>query len=310
MVVQNRGRLEREDFLRGADGFALAAALLGLVWDIGPWLLVPGARGPSTLQAQLLAAIAYSALGFLPAVFVDTALRPWGHRQRAGSWIPLAGYALSTWQEPSTSIGFSRERPAVHHWPAYPRSRVLRAHPGPALGRPARGTGQSGWSSSLAPLAFGVCAFHLSSHSTGTETLSTAVFGHHASLPLIVAILYEDYRFAFADVFLKRAAAIILLAAVVLGLYLDPPRADIHSRGFARPEPHPCHRDPVWALRGHRLPVPAPSARRRPIRRRRHPPPAGLLQGADRGPGPYCPPRVTGRSSGQDLRRTPGGPQC
>ena len=41
--------------------------------------------------------------------------------------------------------------------------------------------------------------------------------GHHASLPLALCILLQDYRFAFADLFLKSAVALLLLMAVALG---------------------------------------------------------------------------------------------
>ena len=38
--------------------------------------------------------------------------------------------------------------------------------------------------------------------------------GHHASLPLAFAILYQDYPFALADLFLKRALALLALVAI------------------------------------------------------------------------------------------------
>jgi two-component system, LytTR family, sensor kinase len=222
MVLQDRRRPGRNRHPGDGDGLALSTALLGLVWNVGAfWLLLPGRGGPSTLRAQLLAAVAYGALGFLPAVFVDTAVRPRGERRSVGSWLPLIGYGLSTLAgtfhvfqalggsaPPSVAglrilaVGFCALIPALL-WVAPNEARVSR-----------------GVISSLALLAFGACALHLSTHATSAETLSTALFGHHASLPLILAILYEDYRFAFADLFLKRAAAIVLLAGAVLGLYV------------------------------------------------------------------------------------------
>jgi hypothetical protein len=44
--------------------------------------------------------------------------------------------------------------------------------------------------------------------------------GHHASIPLIFAILYQDFRFALADLFLKRALALFALVAIASGLYV------------------------------------------------------------------------------------------
>jgi hypothetical protein len=40
------------------------------------------------------------------------------------------------------------------------------------------------------------------------------LLGHHASLPLAVAILYQDYPFALADLFLKRALALLTVVAI------------------------------------------------------------------------------------------------
>jgi hypothetical protein len=66
-----------------------------------------------------------------------------------------------------------------------------------------------------------VSALHLGHHrGEGVDTWYTELTGHHASLPLALAILYEDYRFAFADIFLKRALALLTLVAVAFGLYL------------------------------------------------------------------------------------------
>ena len=66
---------------------------------------------------------------------------------------------------------------------------------------------------------FAVSALHLTHH-TGNESWMVELVGHHASIPLAVAILYQDYRFALADIFLKRALSLVLLVAVAFGLYL------------------------------------------------------------------------------------------
>jgi signal transduction histidine kinase len=43
------------------------------------------------------------------------------------------------------------------------------------------------------------------------------LLGHHASLPLAVAILYQDYPFALADLFLKRTLALVAIIGVAFG---------------------------------------------------------------------------------------------
>ena len=75
------------------------------------------------------------------------------------------------------------------------------------------------WASALA--VFAVSALHLSHHRGGTaDTWFIELTGHHASLPLVLAILYEDFRFAFADIFLKRALAFFVLVTLSFGLYI------------------------------------------------------------------------------------------
>jgi signal transduction histidine kinase len=75
------------------------------------------------------------------------------------------------------------------------------------------------WVSALA--LFAVSALHLSHHEGRYYSWPLELVGHHASLPLAVAILYEDYRFALADIFLKRAIALVLLVGLAFGLYLN-----------------------------------------------------------------------------------------
>jgi GAF domain-containing protein len=53
----------------------------------------------------------------------------------------------------------------------------------------------------------------------GSDSLSLQLSGHHASLPLALLILYQDFRFALADIFLKRALALLLLAGLTFGVF-------------------------------------------------------------------------------------------
>jgi hypothetical protein len=73
------------------------------------------------------------------------------------------------------------------------------------------------WAVALA--VFAVSALHLSEHREG-EAWWIELIGHHASLPLALAILYQDYRFALADIFLKRALALVGLVTISFGLYV------------------------------------------------------------------------------------------
>ena len=60
----------------------------------------------------------------------------------------------------------------------------------------------------VALAVFAVSALHLSHREGATESWFIELAGHHASVPLIFAILYQDFRFALADLFLKRALAL------------------------------------------------------------------------------------------------------
>ena len=68
-------------------------------------------------------------------------------------------------------------------------------------------------------LIFAVSALHLSSQAEESSWFVELV-AHQSSLPLALAILLQDYRFAFADLFLKRALSLLLLAAFAFGLYV------------------------------------------------------------------------------------------
>ena len=67
------------------------------------------------------------------------------------------------------------------------------------------------WIAALA--TFAVSALHLSQSHRGEASWPIELLGHHASVPLAFAMLYQDYPFALADLFLKRALALLLLVA-------------------------------------------------------------------------------------------------
>src|SRR5207237_5308622 len=66
----------------------------------------------------------------------------------------------------------------------------------------------------IALAVFAVSALHLSHAEAGNESWFIEAIGHHASIPLIFAILYLDFRFALADLFLKRAISLFALVAI------------------------------------------------------------------------------------------------
>ncbi len=90
----------------------------------------------------------------------------------------------------------------------------------------------------MALAVFAVSALHLSHHDGDNYPWWIELVGHHASLPLAAAILYQDYRFALADIFLKRALALVLLVALAFTLYLTIAAPLLQSR-TARGEADP-----------------------------------------------------------------------
>ena len=199
---------------RSPNKLLLATALLGLVWNVGG-LAAYGARdfgfAPSL---PLVLTLAYAALGFLPAVVVHLALP----EQRA-RWLARTAYALSgvaalshlhgAWTGAGPSLWALRALTAGYFVLLLALFWVTRQQPG---------RGRAAWAGALA--VFALSALHLSGHgSEAADSWLAELAGHHSSVLLALVILYEDYRFAFADLFLKRALALLLLVALVLGLY-------------------------------------------------------------------------------------------
>ncbi len=219
LVMVARGALGDLARIRRVDDLALVTGILGLAWNVGALLLVARPHAAPTLFA-----VAYSSLGLLPAVFVHATVRSWKGDRRArlaGHWITGLAYALAG------SAGLVQLREAALSGSTPSRGAfqalaagflILVALMVWASPREARRSGGLLWMAALA--LFGVSAWHLGHHEPGADTWPAVVLGHHASIPLALAILWSDYRFVLADVFLKRAFAVMALVALVAGLHL------------------------------------------------------------------------------------------
>ncbi len=203
----------------------LLTAVLGLIWNLGSlWIQIVDVAllAPAT---RLIFGAAVGALGFLPAVVVHSMLvplpasagEPEATRRIAAppgtAWIATA-YALSATAALVQAVAAVTRAPLpapaglwllTAGFVALVATLVARA---PAVTR----EGRPLWV--LALSIFAVSALHLGHH-TGRESWPTELVGHHASLPLAVAILLRDYRFALADIFLKRALALTLVVLAV-----------------------------------------------------------------------------------------------
>ncbi len=217
MVLRGAGRGGAG--IRRDDGLAMLTGLLGLAWNLGALALVTHPR-----SSHALFAIAYAALGLLPAVFVHAAVSSWGSDRggrRSERWITGLGYGLAG----GAALAQIGEEALSGATPSSGAFQVL------AVGflvvvvllviaspPDARRRGGLLWTLALA--LFSVSAWHLGQHQPGAEAWPAVVLGHHASIPLALAILWIDFRFALADIFLKRALAVLVLVGVVVGLYL------------------------------------------------------------------------------------------
>ena len=200
----------------------LATAILGLMWNLGG-LATFGLRDLGIGKPlPLLIAAAFSALSFLPAVLVHSAQ----HREQVSTQtkfarlLIFAAYGLSAFATVMHFISATRSNLELTH----AALRILIAGFSAVsiglfyLTRRQPGRQRAVWGVALS--LFAVSALHLSDPRGDVASWSVELVGHHASLLLAVAILYQDYRFAFADLFLKRALALVILVAIASGMYL------------------------------------------------------------------------------------------
>ena len=197
------------------DPLLLATGVLGLTWNLFalPAYELPkvGIIGP----LPFLTSVGFSALGFLPAVVVHSVLR----REREGVHGRLSLVIVSV------AYGVSAAAALLHFhslWidaplPSAIGMRLLTytfiALVVPLAGatRGQRGARRALWAAALS--IFAVSALHLSQFHQGDLSWPVELLGHHASLPLALAILYQDFPFALADLFLKRALTLLVVVS-------------------------------------------------------------------------------------------------
>jgi two-component system LytT family sensor kinase len=203
------------------DPLLLTTAVLGLVWNLCalPAYELPkvGIAGPFTL----LIAVGFSALGFLPAVVVQSVLR--GERDRVPGWphrsIAVIAYAVSTLAAilHAWAAWIGDPAPSAFGMRLLTYTFIVLVVPLAAVTRGQPGARRALWAAALS--IFAVSALHLSQLHQGDASWPIELLGHHASLPLAFAILYQDFPFALADLFLKRALTLVaLVGAAILGV--------------------------------------------------------------------------------------------
>ena len=200
------------------DLLLIATAVLGLLWNLCalPAYELPklGIEGPFTF----LIAAGFSALGFLPAVVVQSVLRGEADRVAGKSKRAVAIVAYSV-----SGIAAALHVFAAWRGAPVPSSIAMRlltyafvvlVVPLAAVTRGQPGARRALWAAALS--IFAVSALHLSQLHQGDASWPVELLGHHASVPLALAILYQDFPFALADIFLKRALTLLVLVTAAL----------------------------------------------------------------------------------------------
>ena len=202
---------------------ALWTGILGFVWNVGALLafLLPHIQLTSPLPA--LSALSVTALGFLPAVVIlamaDT--HSMGVSALGRRIISGIGFLLSGWAGLWHVSGIWIERSDNHAGAAFETMAwgFLLLLGGLLVVR----VWEKGWdqmSTIVVLTGAAIAALPFSQHQTGDYSWGMELIGHHSNLFLAVAILYHDYRFAFCDLFLKRALSFLSLAIMTLGVLL------------------------------------------------------------------------------------------
>jgi two-component system, LytTR family, sensor kinase len=217
----------------GFDPLLLLTSVLGLAWNLCalPAYELPkiGIEGPF----PYLGAVGFAALGFLPAVVVHSVLRDERHAVRGGLKRLLAAIAYAVSAVAAALHAYAAATAAPVPAPVgmrlltYTFVALVVPLVGVTRGRP--GAGRALWAAALA--TFAVSALHLSQLHRGEASWPVELVGHHASLPLAFAILYQDYRFALADLFLKRALALLAIVTVAFAAIAT---FGVRSVAFAR----------------------------------------------------------------------------
>ena len=209
--------------IRDRDRLTVGTALLGLGWNVGE-LLVYAARGLDSRPAEpWLSAAAFTALGFLAAVVVHSVSR--------GPLDDVPRRVVFARTLTAIAYGCAAVAGLIHLWAAATGRPVpaplalalltiglLALAPALVIAtRRQANERRAIWMTALA--VFAVSALHLGNFHGAHESFAAELLGHHASIPLAFAILYQDYRFALADLFLKQALTLLAVVAMVFGCW-------------------------------------------------------------------------------------------
>ena len=225
MTLGARSRGGAGQMLGGrSDLIPLATAVLGLVWNVGE-LVMYGLHATEGAAPPWLIVLAFASLFYLPAVVIHSALAgaspapARAHRPPATRTLILAAYGLSTTATLLSVIATLHGDPVPSRASLLVLSIGFVAVVGLLMVYSRR---QPAWRKALpvgAVATFAVMLTHLTQHSSAADQWPIELIGHHGSLLVVLVILYQDDRFALADLFLKRAVTLLAVTALAAGLY-------------------------------------------------------------------------------------------
>lgn len=219
-LVVHGARVGRRGWWSSGERLPLITGLAGLVWNLGGVVATWLGGVSLTPPPPWLLAISFAALGTLPACIVHSLFQG-GERVASPGvrrTIPALAWGLSGLAALTNAAAAAGglavpARPAV--WMLTGGFTLLTAvvlllSRGGPVGR--RGV----WVAALS--IFAVSSWHFEQHGAGV-TWWVELLLHHASIPLALAILHQDYRFAFADLFLKHALALLALMGLSASVF-------------------------------------------------------------------------------------------
>ncbi|MEP6915671.1 MAG: histidine kinase [Acidobacteriota bacterium] len=201
------------------DPLLVVTSVLGLFWNLCALAVYEFPRVGVDGPFPAVAAVGFSALGFLPAVVVHSVLRGDRDGVRGRSKTALAAVAYSVAAVAAVlhirAVWTGGAVPAAAGMRLLTYTFILLVLPLAVVTRRQPGSRRAMWGAALA--IFAVSALHLSQLHRGEASWPVELVGHHASLPLAFAILYQDYPFALADLFLKRALSLLAIVTLAFG---------------------------------------------------------------------------------------------
>ena len=206
-----------------SDRLTVGSAVLGLAWNVGELLSHAAGAVGWVAAGPWFAAAAFAALGFLASVVIHSVAR--GTRDESPRRRAIAR-TLTRLAYGGAALAAAMQVVAAARGRVVPDSAALSSLTAillmlaPALVLATRrqpNAGRASWMIALA--VFSISALHVGNFHGPRESWPIELLGHHASIPLAFAILYQDYRFALADLFLKQALTLVMVVTVVFGLW-------------------------------------------------------------------------------------------